>query len=133
MNGFLLDTNILSEIRRGEKAHPAVIGWYEQAQHQQLFLSVLFLTEIWRGIELRRLKDPLAAQSLERWLVNIEAKFSNQFLTLSGKLCVRQKLPPIDGLLAATALHHDLTLVTRNTADVARSGVACVNPFTAKA
>lgn len=89
-----------------------------------------------RGIELARKADPKKAKALEKWLTPLTQHFSDRVLAVDdrvadrwGRLCVDQKLPDVDGLLAATALVHDLTLCTRNTKDFARSGVRLLNPF----
>ncbi len=134
--GYLIDTNILSELRKQSKANAGVREWYSEVQGEQLFLSVLTLGEIRQGIERLRRRDPQSAISLTFWLLEIEAQFSPFVLPITqaiadrwGFLNAPDKLPVIDGLLAATALVHDLTLVTRNTADVQRSGAKLLNPF----
>ncbi len=136
MKGYLIDTNILSELRKGPKTAPRVRAWYQTVPEEELFISVLVLGEIRRGIEVRRLKDAAAARALDQWLRGLELGYSERLLSVTaeigdvwGRLSIRQPLPPVDGLLAATAIHHGLTLVTRNQADVARSGVAYLNPF----
>jgi len=136
VRGYLIDTHILSELRKGPRADSGVRAWYEAVDEKELFLSVLVLGEIRRGIELRRLKDAAAARTLDQWLHGLELGYGSRLLPVTpeisdrwGRLSIRQPLPPIDGLLAATALHHGLTLVTRNEEDVARSGVAYLNPF----
>ena len=133
---YLLDTNILSELRKKDRAAAPVVAWYAGVDDADLFLSVLVLGEIRRGVELRRRHDPVAAQSLERWLDGITRWYQHRILPVTaavagrwGSLCVDQPLPVIDGLLAATALHHDLVLVTRNVDDVARTGIRLLNPF----
>lgn len=133
---YLLDTNILSELRKKDRAVASVAAWYVGVDDADLFLSVLVLGEIRRGVELRRRHDLAAAQSLERWLDGIARWYQHRILPVTtavaerwGSLCVDQPLPVIDGLLAATALHHDLVFVTRNVDDVARTGVRLLNPF----
>jgi toxin FitB len=133
---WLLDTNVISELYKGERCSRRVLAWYSGAETESLFLSVLVLGEIRRGVELLRLKDAPAARPLERWLFGLETEYGERVLPITapicdrwGRLSLRQSLPPVDGLLAATALHHRLTLVTRNTKDVERSGVDCFNPF----
>jgi toxin FitB len=134
--GYLIDTNILSELRKQSKANAGVQAWYAVVQAEQLYLSVLTLGEVRQGIERLRRRDPQSAISLERWLLQIETEFSPFILPITqviadrwGCLNAPDKLPVIDGLLAATALVHDLTLVTRNIADVKRSGAKLLNPF----
>ena len=133
---YLLDTNILSELRKRDRAAASVVAWYAGVDDTDLFLSVLVLGEIRRGVELRRRHDPVAAQSLERWLDGIIRWYRHRILPVTaaiarrwGSLCVDQPLPITDGLLAATALHHDLVFVTRNVDDVTRAGVRLLNPF----
>lgn len=132
---YLLDTCVLSELRRPH-CNPGVAGWMTTVQPDEAFLSVLTLGEIRRGIEQRRAKDAKAAGALERWLLGLEAHYAERILPITaaisdhwGRLCPHQPFPVSDGLIAATALEHKLTVVTRNTADLQRSGVNLVNPF----
>ena len=132
---YLLDTCVLSELRK-PRANPKIVAWLAAIQPDEAFLSVLTLGEIRRGIELRRPKDQAAARSLERWLLGLEAHYADRILPVTaaiadrwGRLALAQPLPVTDGLLAATALEHKLTVVTRNTADFARSGANLVDPF----
>jgi predicted nucleic acid-binding protein len=132
---YLLDTCVLSELRK-PKAHPGVTTWMAGIQAEEAFLSVLTLGEIRRGIELRRAKDQAAARALERWLLGLEAHYADRILPVTsaiadrwGRLSPNQTLPVTDGLIAATALEHKLTVVTRNTDDFVRSGVSLLDPF----
>ena len=134
---YLLDTNVVSEIRKRERCHPKVRRWFATIEDDAIFLSVLVVGEIRHGMELIRRRDEIAARALDRWLKGLERRFEDRILPVTAEICERwgrigldQPLPPIDGLLAATALHHDLTLVTRNTAHAARSGADVLNPFT---
>lgn len=135
MKGYLVDTNVLSELRR-RKRSPSVVAWISSVSPDDLYLSVLTLGELRQGIESMRRKDPTAANALERWYGGICADFSEKLLPVDaavaerwGRLSQEQPIPSIDGLLAATAVVHDLTIVTRNVADFERSGVALINPF----
>ena len=137
MKGFLIDTNVLSELRKGSRADINVRRWFEGIDENSIFLSVLVTGEIRRGIESIRKRDPRAASALERWLDNVMQAHSERVLPVDaatadewGRLDARGSLPVIDGLLAATARVHDLTLVTRNVKDVVRTGVDVLDPFT---
>jgi predicted nucleic acid-binding protein len=135
---WLLDTNVVSELYKRNRQSLSVISWYNSIQPEDLFISVLVVGEIRRGAELMRPKDPIAAASLENWLLNLQASFHDRILPITeeiadlwGRVSLHQKSEVIDGLMAATALHHRLTVVTRNTKDFLRSGAACFNPFLA--
>ena len=110
--------------------------WLQQVDDDALFLSVLVLGEIRQGIERLRGRDAGAAEQLDRWLERLGEGYAGRILAIDapvaqlwGRLNVPDTLPAIDGLLAATALVHDLTLVTRNTRDVVRTGVRLLTPF----
>ncbi|HSK01498.1 MAG TPA: type II toxin-antitoxin system VapC family toxin [Kofleriaceae bacterium] len=133
---FLLDTNVLSELRKGKRANPDVVAWFAEVPEEELFLSVLIAGEIRQGIERLRRRDLDTAERLDRWLVTLLEDYADRILPLDlriaelwGRLNAPDPLPAVDGLLAATAIAHDLTLVTRNGRDVARTGVSIVNPF----
>jgi toxin FitB len=134
--GFLLGTNILSELRKERRANPNVRQWYAAVEDSDIFTSVLVVGEIRHGIELKRRKDAQFAVSLENWLMRIESEFSDRILPVTieianlwGKLCLDKPLSEPDGLIAASALYHDLVLITRNVKDVHHTGVRVVNPF----
>ena len=132
---YLVDTNVLSELRR-KQPQPEVVAWFTQRPRQTLYLSVLTLGEIRKGIE--RL-EAARQQPLLDWLeVELPNYFLGRLLAVDahtadrwGRLLVSagRTLPAVDSLLAATALQHDLTLVTRNTADFAGTGVRLINPW----
>jgi toxin FitB len=133
---FLLDTNILSELRKRGLADPNVQAWYGTVPDSELFTSVLVIGEIRRGIELKRPTNSAFATKLERWLRWIQQNFQDRILPVTqeiaevwGALSPTQPLAEPDGLIAATAIHHNLTLVTRNVRDVQRSGVTILNPW----
>jgi predicted nucleic acid-binding protein len=132
---YLLDTCIISELRRPE-CDPGVAAWMAGVQPDEAFLSVLTLGEIRRGVELRRAKDLKASRALERWLLGLETRYAERILPITtaiadrwGRLSLNQPLPVSDGLIAATALEHGLTVVTRIVPDFQRSGVSTLNPF----
>lgn len=136
MSGFLLDTNVASERRKGPRINPGVSAWYQSVEDADLFLSVLVLGEIRKGVERARPNDPVKARALEHWLVGLEQKYGDRVLPVTatvadqwGRLSAIRPISTVDGLLAATALVHDLTLVTRNVSDVAHTGVKLLNPF----
>ena len=132
---YLVDTNVLSELRR-KQPQPEVVAWFTQRPRQTLYLSVLTLGEIRKGIE--RL-GAARQQPLLDWLeVELPNYFLGRLLAVDAHTADRwgrllasagRPLPAVDSLLAATALQHDLTLVTRNTADFAGTGVRLINPW----
>ncbi len=133
---WLLDTNVLSELRKGARCHPGVVRWVEQQPQASLHTSVLVLGEIRRGIERLRRKDAGQAKVLAQWLERVRQAFAGRILEVTeeaaeawGRADVPNPRPVVDGLLAATARVNGLTLVTRNTADAADVGVAVFNPF----
>lgn len=140
MSGFLLDTNIISELVK-PRPEPKVTRWIDETDESLLFLSVLTLGEIRKGIA--SLKDASRRVSLETWLDHdLALRFMSRILFIdqavadrwgriaAAALAANAPLPVIDGLLAATAIQHNLTLVTRNTTDVAATAVAVFNPWT---
>ena len=136
MRGYLLDTNVVSEIRKGVRANSSVVAWLQATEENELFLSVLVLGEIRSGIERIRSRDPRQAQALERWLLDLELNYSDRIVPITaaiadwwGRLSAGDPPSVVDCLMAATALEYDFTLVTRNTHDVARTGVRLLNPF----
>ena len=133
---YLLDTNVVSELRKAGRCEPAVAAWYAGALDKEKFLSVVTVGEIRRGIESIRRRDERSARALEAWHARLLARYSARILPVTqaiaeewGRLSVPDPLPVIDALLAATARVHGLTLVTRNTNDVERTGVPFVDPF----
>lgn len=139
MSGYLLDTNVLSE---GIKSRPdaKVKAWVEATDEQLFHISVLTLGEIRKGIE--SLPPSSRRAALESWLMHdlvvrlagrileVDQEVTDRWGRLAGKARAENRpLPVVDGLLAATALHHNLTLVTRNTRDVLPTGVPVFNPW----
>jgi predicted nucleic acid-binding protein len=133
---FLLDTNIISEIRKRERAHPNVVRWVARTPVTDIGTSVVVLAEIRRGVELKRRSDPKQADGLDRWYSQMRTRLGDRVLPIDepiaeawARLGLPDPLPLIDGLLAATAKVHGLTLVTRNVDDVVRTGVPVLDPF----
>lgn len=133
---YLIDTNIISEVRKGSRCNPRVSAWYASIADEDIFLSTLVLGEIRKGVELARHRDAGKTAALERWLGDVEAAFEGRVLGVDnavsdrwGRMSAIRPVPVIDGLLAATALTHGLTLVTRNDRDVAGLGAMVLNPF----
>ena len=135
---FLIDTNIISEVRKGDHGDPAVATWWNGVSEDDLWLSSLVLGDIRKGVELARRRDPRRTEALEVWLTEVMSRFGNRVLPVDtavaeqwGRMNAVRPLPVIDGLLAATAKANGLTLVTRNVADVAELDVDVLNPFEA--
>ncbi len=139
MSGFLLDTNIISELVK-PKPEANVTEWVENTDESLLYLSVLTLGEIRRGIA--ALPQSRRRATLEAWLdKDLRARFEGRLLVIDQEVADRWGLltaaarnsgivlPVIDGLLAATALEHNLTLVTRDTGQIPSMGVAVFNPW----
>lgn len=133
---YLLDTNVISELRKGERADSGVTAWFADVAEEEIFLSVLTIGEIRRGIESVRRRDPDSAAALDRWLASLSEDYGDRILPIDrsiaeewGRINVPDPLPVVDGLLAATARVLGLTLVTRNVADVGGTGVALLDPF----
>ncbi len=133
---YLIDTNIISEVRKGKRCDRRVAAWFSTVEDDELYLSVIVLVEIRQGVERLRARDPRQTAALEKWLGEVNEAFGPRILPVDrkvadawGRLSAAGTFPVIDALLAATAKAHDLTFVTRNVKDVAGSGVHCLNPF----
>jgi predicted nucleic acid-binding protein len=138
VSGFLLDTNVASEMVK-PRPNPQVVDWIAKADESLLYFSVITLGEIRKGIASRL--DPGRRVQLENWLSTLFNRFSGRILPIDLAIADRwghlagncmakgRTLPVIDGLLAATALHHDLTFVTRNGMDVEETGVETLDPW----
>jgi toxin FitB len=139
VSGFLLDTNVISELVK-PRPEAKVTAWIEGTDESLLYLSVLTLGEIRRGIA--ALPQSRRRATLEAWLdKDLRARFEDRILAVDQEVADRWGLltaaargngivfPVIDGLLAATALEHNLTLVTRDTGEIPSMGVSVFNPW----
>lgn len=133
---YLLDTSVISELRKGKRADASVKAWFEGLEDGEIHLSVLTIGEIRRGIENVRRRDPDSAIALDSWLARLGEVHRDRILPIDraiaeewGRMNVPDPLPVIDGLLAATAKVSGLTFATRNIADVEGTGVELVDPF----
>lgn len=132
---FLLDTNVLSAIRKRE---PAASKWLSQIERGSSWVSVVSLGEIAKGVAMKQRRDPAAARHLYGWLSRVHQAYRDRTFDIDDRVALewgridalRTRGVP-DGLIAATALVHDLTLVTRNVADFADTGVRLLNPWQA--
>ena len=136
---FLLDTNVISELRkiRAGKAHPHVAAWADGVDAADLFLSVITVQELAMGVLLAERRDPTQGAVFRAWLNgHVLPAFNGRILSVdaavalrSAQLHVPDPRPVRDGLIAATALVHGMTVVTRNVADFEPSGVTILNPW----
>lgn len=132
---YLLDTNVVSELRKLEP-NSHLDSWRRTVRPGTTHLSTLVIGEIRQGVERIRRRDPSQADHLEKWLYGLEETFTGKIIDVTseiadewGRMNVPDQIPPVDGLMAATAKIHGMTFVTRNVKDVARTGVTVLNPF----
>ena len=132
---FLLDTNVISEARK-PSGNANVKAWLASVPANSLYLSVLVVGEVRRGIERLRRRDPPQAAVYETWLARLQRDYTDRIIPITadiaeewGRLNVPDPVPTVDRLMAATSRVRGLTFVTRNTADLVRTGVRLLNPF----
>lgn len=135
MTGWLLDTNVLSELRRS-RPDERVVAWITSTPADDLFVSALVVGEIRKGIARIAGRDPDQAAGLEAWLEGLRSGFAGRVLPVDaevadrwGRIEAARPTPGADGLMAATAIVHDLTFVTRNVRDVQDTGARLLNPW----
>ena len=133
--GFLLDTNVVSEARRA-RPDTGVRQWLDATPSAEMYLSVLAIGEIRRGVELLRRREQRRAQEIDSWLGELVAEYADRLLPVSaavaeawGSLSARRALPPIDGLMLATAHVHGLTFATREARAFDDLGVPTLSPW----
>lgn len=133
---YLLDTNVVSEVRKGERADRRVLRWLSKTSERELYISVLVVGEIRQGIERLLLRDPEPAAVFEGWLTQLRGHYADRILKIDladaerwGRMNAPDPLPAIDSLMAAQAKNRDMVLVSANTRDFERTGVALLNPF----
>lgn len=136
MVNYLLDTNVISEIRKGPRCDRNVTDWYAGISDSQLYLSILIVGEVRKGVEKLRLRQDPQARVLDAWLAEVEKAFVGRMLPIDravsdvwGVMSAARTRPVIDTLLAATAQVHRMTLVTRDAAAAEGLGVSVLNPF----
>lgn len=133
---FLLDTNVVSELRK-QRPNPGVAEWFAGTDSADLHLSVLVVGEVRQEIDrLRRRGDDARAIVFESWLEVLKTEFGDRLLPITtavaerwGRLNAERPLPVVDGLLAATAVEHDLTLVTRDDSILEAADVRAIDPW----
>lgn len=133
---YLVDTNIISELRKRDAADPRVLRWFRKRRSSELFLSVLTIGELRQGIERIRRRDSASAEVLDLWLGRTVREFRDRIIDVDrtiaqrwGHLGIPNPVPAVDGLIAATALERGLVVVTRNVKHIALTGVRCLDPF----
>ena len=135
---FILDTNIVSEARKGSRADAGVRRWLDAVDTENLYLSVLVVGEVRQGIEGLRRRDPVQAGHLETWLLGLRRRYADRILSVDqeiaeewGRMNAPDPVSTRDSLMAATAKVRGMTFVTRNVADVEGTGARLLNPFDA--
>jgi toxin FitB len=133
---YLVDTNVVSEARRGSRQ---AVAWLRSVRPESVYLSALTLGEIMRGVSLRRKSDPQIATRLTEWLEQLRQDHADRILPVTdrialewGRIAALRSRGDIDGLIAATAIVHDLILVTRNVKDFEDIAVSLINPWSSE-
>ena len=135
---YLIDTNVLTELRKRDRANAHVVDWFHKRDASELFLSVLTIGELRRGVERVRRRDPSSALALDKWLDQTVRGFRDRIIGVDrgiaqrwGRLGIPDPVPDVDGLIAATALERDLVVVSRNTKHISVTTARHINPFRA--
>jgi len=133
--GYLLDTNFVSEARR-PRPNPGVVAFLRANNPDRSFVSAMTIGELRKGVAAQRVRDAINADRLADWVNRFEAEYAERIIPVDravariwGELSAGRPLPVVDTLIAATALAHDLTVVTRNVRDVAATGANVLNPW----
>ena len=137
---YLVDTDVISEVRKGAKSNAGVRAFFARARAEgtDLYLSVITIGELRQGVErIRHRGDDSQARRLERWLLQLTSDYADRILSIDeevaqvwGRLRVPNPENPLDKQIAATALMHGFTVVSRNVGHYTPTGVAVSNPFT---
>jgi predicted nucleic acid-binding protein len=134
---FLLDTNVISELRRA-RPNRRVVDWFDSVPASRVFLSVMVIGELRQGVERLSRRDPARAEAIGQWLGQLLTTYGDRIAPVTtevaetwGRLNGPGQVPVVDGLLAATALVRDWTLVTRNISDMRSTGARLLDPFSA--